>query len=622
MITLCYHDVRDDVIGHLDKDQAAVSSKDLAAQFSWLKEHGYNVVSMQDVVDAKAGVKKLPPKAVLLTFDDGYVSFYTRIYPLLKLYNYPAVFALVTKWLEEEGDVSYGGEGAKDRSNFLTWDQVKEMSESGLVEIASHSHDLHKGVVTNPQKNTQPAMVARIYSDENNEYEADDKYRERIYNDLKRSSDIINEHLNKRPRVMVWPYGAYSQLVESIAAEVGMTIGLTLTDHKKGRPVELVEIPRFLISSNPSISEFAGIMRVPFDDDNEIHRVAHIDIDSIYDNDPKQTIRNLDKTLDRIKAMGVDTVYLKAFADDNDDGSADALYFPNRHLPMRADLFNRIAWQLKTRVGVYVYAWLPVTAFNFKDAPSEWMVQEWQKENKQETSKNKRLSFFISQVRTIIGDVYEDMAKYANFGGLVFYGDAVLFEYEDVGKFAKLYAEEERLPPFDIIYKNPVLRKKWAEVKTEALIEFTKYLADRVRLYRPEIKTARNINAQQVLESELSEEQFAQSFEKFILNYSYTTITTMFSQEKEDKFQQEIESLLAKIRENPIALKKTIFELQTVSGSEEMSISSDVIEKQMRFLMRRGGVQFGYYPDNIANDQPSLEMLERTISLETFPFGS
>ena len=45
------------------------------------------------------------------------------------------------------------------------------------------------------------------------------------------------------------------------------------------------------------------------------------------------------------------------------DGVAEALYFPKRHLPMRADLFNRVAWQLMARAGVKVFAWMPVLAF-------------------------------------------------------------------------------------------------------------------------------------------------------------------------------------------------------------------------------------------------------------------
>jgi hypothetical protein len=53
--------------------------------------------------------------------------------------------------------------------------------------------------------------------------------------------------------------------------------------------------------------------------------------------------------------MGVNTVYLQAFSDPDANGSADMVYFPNRHIPMRADLFNRVAWQIQTRTPVSVF---------------------------------------------------------------------------------------------------------------------------------------------------------------------------------------------------------------------------------------------------------------------------
>ena len=91
----------------------------------------------------------------------------------------------------------------------------------------------------------------------------------------------------------------------------------------------------------------------------------HVDLDYIYDKNPEQVERNLGHLLDRIREMGVNTVYLQAFSDPDANGSADMVYFPNRYLPMRADLFNRVAWQISTRTSVNrVYAWMPLMAWN------------------------------------------------------------------------------------------------------------------------------------------------------------------------------------------------------------------------------------------------------------------
>ena len=109
-VTVAYHDVKD-APGDLEAD--AVTIQSLAAQFDWLRDQGYRVISVDDVLAAHRGERPLPPRAVLLSFDDGYASHYTRVFPLLQAFNYPAVFAIAGSWVEPPegtrlGDVAGG----------------------------------------------------------------------------------------------------------------------------------------------------------------------------------------------------------------------------------------------------------------------------------------------------------------------------------------------------------------------------------------------------------------------------------------------------------------------------------------------------------------------------------
>lgn len=99
---LAYHSVVDE---SAPKDKRLYVSQTITAQqlishFNWFKAQGYNVVSWQQVMDAEQRKTTLPPKAVLISFDDGYETMYSVIYPLLKAYNYPAVFAPVSSWID------------------------------------------------------------------------------------------------------------------------------------------------------------------------------------------------------------------------------------------------------------------------------------------------------------------------------------------------------------------------------------------------------------------------------------------------------------------------------------------------------------------------------------------
>src|SRR3954468_22765929 len=154
-VTVVFHDVVDRTE---DLEADAMTTIALTRFFDWIKGNGWNPISLDDLDAARNGTKPLPPKAILLTFDDGYTSVYTRVYPLLLAYRYPAIVAVVGKWMAAApGSMVEYGDKTAPRERFLSWAQIRQMTGSGLVEIASHSNDLHETVPGNPQGNLQPA---------------------------------------------------------------------------------------------------------------------------------------------------------------------------------------------------------------------------------------------------------------------------------------------------------------------------------------------------------------------------------------------------------------------------------------------------------------------------------
>ena len=617
LIVLSYHNVEDIPGNELGTDSLSVSSTELAKQFSWLKEHGYQVVSIDDIEAAQQQQRSLPEKAVLLTFDDGYQGFYERAFPLLKLFNYPAVLAVMGKWLETSASqpVMYGTRPVK-RDYFLNWQQIREMVSSGLVEVASHSHNLHRGVLANPQGNTQPAAISRVYDENSGRYEDNASYRKRIYADLARSVALIKKETGKKPRVLVWPYGAYNQVTIDIARELGMPVTVSL-DSGKNTINKLDNVRRLLIGNRSDLEDFVWLISNDIKPAFEPVRVVHVDLDYVYDPDPLQQEKNLGRLLDRVKNMGVNTVYLQAFADPDGDGNADRLYFPNRHLPMRADLFNRVAWQLRTRTGVEVYGWLPVLAYDLPKSHTlaNSRVLASTQHGANETGYH-RLSPFNDDALKFVGDIYEDLAKHSYIAGLVFHDDAYLSDYEDASPWAmNVYRREWGLAnSIEAIRNDPVQFKKWTHLKTQELTRWTHELTKRAGIYRSPIKTARNIYAGVVMNPE-SEAWFAQSLEVSLKHYDYTAIMAMPYMEGAKDPEAWLRQLVAKVAAVSGALKKTVFELQSVDWRNQTALDSAELASQMKLLLHNGAANFGYYPDDFIRGLPKLDEIRPAISL-------
>ncbi len=614
---LCYHDVRDNVgaapiasasnrrteifpgTAQLDPDQYVISTRNLASEFDWLHAHSYQVISLQQLIDARAGRKRLPDHAVLLTFDDGLESVYTKVFPLLEAYHYPAVVSVVGAWtdLSSNGTVDYGYRQFS-RADFVTWEQLREMQASGLVEIASHTWSMHEGILANPQGNLIPAVITHAYDAKARRYETDSEYAARIRADLTRSSDEIKAELGRAPRAIMWPYGAYTHSAETIADSLGMSASFTL-----GWPVTfpgsrfgdtgLKAIPRLVLTSNPSIGDFVWSL-----EHIELHtnvRAIQVDLDYIYDSNPAQEERNLSALLDRVKKIKATQVWLQAFADPQGTGAPASVYFPNHELPMRADLFSRVAWQLRTRCGVEVYAWMPVLAWQLPDKGMQARLEIRPKPGVA-PEPPVRLNPFLPETQRIVGEIYEDLGRASPVAGILFNDDAILRDTDVLGP---------TVPP-----PGPA--------RTAALIKFTDQLAAHVRNWSPQLATVRNIFAEPVLHP-AAETWYAQSLPAFLANYNMVAIMAMPELEQVRRHKRWLANLVRTVAAEPSGTEKTVFELQAVDWRTERPVSADRFTKQVSLVHDKGALHLAYYPDDFKKNNPAIQRLIPVFSASSYP---
>lgn len=597
---LAYHSVVDDTASKEEKYYfpQTISTNLLISHFNWLKDNGYNVVSWQQIIDAENGKGTLPDHAVLLSFDDGYATMYNVIYPILKAYNYPAVFAPVSSWLNTPvtKKIPYANTYLP-RSVFVTWEQVSEMEKSGLVEIASHTHDSHHGVRANPAGSQLPAVISPEYK--NNKYETKAEYRNRLVHDFTLSSQSIQREVGKKPRIMVWPYGQFNNTAVDVAREVGMSHHFALGE-KLINKVGDKYIGRLLIDTETGFSTIKHYLD-GVSDEVKMPRVVRIKLDDIYNVDKKQQAKNLDVLIERIYRYGITTVYLQAYSDADGDGVADALYFPNSYLPIRDDIFSQISWQLRTRAEVKVYAWMPILAFDLRNSvkDAEYMVNS--------RTNQPRLSPYSRKNIEMIKSIYNDLSFHAKFDGILFSDDAFLSDFEGMSS-----------------HGNQSAVNFATKQKTDDLIKVTDQLVEGVKPYflfgTNALRTARNIYASVITEPK-AEALFAQNLSVLSKHYDTTVIMAMpYTEHEQDISEREakawFETLINNVKAQ-VPLDKVLFEFQTVNGHTQKSIPESELISWIQLLQKHNIYSYGYYPDNFLKDQPSIQQMRPYMSVNT-----
>ncbi|MCL2556768.1 MAG: polysaccharide deacetylase family protein [Firmicutes bacterium] len=192
---------------HKNTGKYVLHPDQLEKDFIYIKQNGYTAINTNDLLNFVHSNVPLPDKPIMLTFDDGAKTNYLYAYPLLKKYNLKAVFAVVGKWADDE-------ELAKGSS--LSYQMIKEMHESGLVEIQSHSYDMHKS-------------KGRVGMSKNKN-ESDDEYRAALKADLEMVKNNLYNKLGIKVTAVAYPFGAFCALSNEILRELGYKAAFICTE--------------------------------------------------------------------------------------------------------------------------------------------------------------------------------------------------------------------------------------------------------------------------------------------------------------------------------------------------------------------------------------------------------
>ncbi|OGH81741.1 MAG: hypothetical protein A3F93_00690 [Candidatus Magasanikbacteria bacterium RIFCSPLOWO2_12_FULL_34_7] len=164
-----------------DEKTFTVSPEMFEKQMQYLNENNYTTITFDDLFNYFQG-KKLPENPVIINFDDGWKNQYTHAFPILKKTNNIATFYIFTN--------------AIDHENYLSWEQIKEMSEANM-EFGDHSH-------------YHPYL-----------WKIEDQTE--LDREIIKSKEIIEKHLGKTITTFAYPFGLYSSTTVEMVKKAGFT---------------------------------------------------------------------------------------------------------------------------------------------------------------------------------------------------------------------------------------------------------------------------------------------------------------------------------------------------------------------------------------------------------------
>ncbi len=213
---LLYHEIT-----HRLKGDYSVRPEDFASQMEFLYQSGYKTIFVKEIPLA---INEGLTDVVVITFDDGSLSFIDYAFPLLSHYNFKVTMNLVGSWVNSKAQV-------------LSWDECRFLKETGLVDFGCHSWNAH-----NPP-NGYLAL---------SENEAD--------MDMKKFQDTMKNRLGELAEVLSWPFGKYNGKTIEIAKRNGFKFMLTshMGYYIKWTPFTV--IPRINVGNSMDINKFKGII--------------------------------------------------------------------------------------------------------------------------------------------------------------------------------------------------------------------------------------------------------------------------------------------------------------------------------------------------------------------------
>lgn len=198
-------------------------------QLRILREDGFQVISLIDLL-SRLGNKDtaLPAKAVVITSDDGHISVYQEMFPIIRREYLPLTLFVYPSAIS---NASYA----------MTWAQLQEMQKTGLVDIESHSY-WHPNFKTERRRLSPEA------------------YRRFVQDQLRRSKAVLEQKFGSAVNVLSWPFGIYDADLIQAAKMAGYTAAVTIERRPVTAADNVMALPRYIVTNDDTGGTFRHML--------------------------------------------------------------------------------------------------------------------------------------------------------------------------------------------------------------------------------------------------------------------------------------------------------------------------------------------------------------------------
>lgn len=228
---LMYHSIAADATRKFRR--FAVNPGEFAAQMEYLDSAGYHPVTAADLAGGGSG-RPLPPRPVVLTFDDAYADFYSAALPVLRQHGFRASLYVPTAFVgaTTRFNVSLG----EENRTVLSWQALRDIAAEG-VEVAAHSH-------THPQLDRVPADV--------------------IADEVRRCRALLEDKLGSAVDGFAYPFGYWNRAARAAVAAAGYRYAFAVSELMTVPGDDGLTWPRLTVNAGIGVAGLARLLgRVP-----------------------------------------------------------------------------------------------------------------------------------------------------------------------------------------------------------------------------------------------------------------------------------------------------------------------------------------------------------------------